>query len=40
MEVEPAVMSLLQPAADYKIDSGQLHILNDKGYVVIPLNPQ
>jgi heat shock protein HslJ len=40
MEVEAVVMGLLQSAAGYKIDGGQLHILNDKGYLVILLNPQ
>ena len=40
MEVEAVVRGSLQSAAGYKIDGGQLHILNDRGYLVILLNPQ
>ena len=40
MEQEAAFMAQLQSAAGYKIDGGQLHILNDKGHLVILLNPQ
>ena len=40
MEVEAVVVGSLQSAAGYRIDGGQLCILNDKGYVVILLNPQ
>jgi heat shock protein HslJ len=40
MEQETAFMSLLQSATGFKLDGGQLHILNDKGYLVILLNPQ
>jgi heat shock protein HslJ len=40
MEQETAFMGLLQSAAGYKLDGGQLHILNDKGHLVILLNRQ
>ena len=40
MEQETAFMGLLQSAAGYKLDGGQLQILNDQGHVVILLNRQ
>jgi heat shock protein HslJ len=40
MEQEAAFMAQLLSAAGYRIDGDQLHILNDKGHLVILLNPQ
>jgi heat shock protein HslJ len=40
MEQEAVFLAQLQSAAGYRIDSDQLHILNDKGYLVILLNPK
>ena len=39
MEQETVFMSLMQAATGYKLDGGQLHILNEKGQLVILLNP-
>jgi heat shock protein HslJ len=40
MEQEAVFLAQLQSAAAYRIDGEQLHILNEKGHLVILLNPQ
>jgi heat shock protein HslJ len=40
MEQEAVFLAQLQSATGYRIDGDQLHILNDKGHLVILFSPQ